>query len=93
MKLTCTDETGGCLGDCCSGFSLSKAVQLTIMSDMAEDGAIIRNMLIPLEDGNFTCKHWHDNRCTIYAWRPQMCRDFPEKGNPCGAPGCKEPNH
>lgn len=81
------------MGDCCSGFSLSQEVQLEIMNGQEADDGLIRDMLIPLGDGLFTCKYWTDKRCDIYMNRPQMCRDFPAKGNPCGAPGCKEPRH
>ncbi len=80
----------GCTGNCCAAFSLDEDVQLEIMNGQEADDQTIRVMLIPLGDGNFTCRHWNPETklCGIYATRPAMCRTFPEKGNPCGQEGC-----
>lgn len=55
----------------------------------------ILQMVIPLydsEDGQyttFTCKNYNTEtgNCTIYAKRPQMCKDFPGD-NACTFDGC-----
>lgn len=86
-------ETGGCTGECCGGFTLSQRTQLDIMNGTDVESAVLRDMLIPLGEGEFTCRWWINKRCLIHSDRPTMCRDFPAKGNPCGHDGCTEPNH
>lgn len=81
---------GKCTGDCCASFFLEDDAQLEIMNGQEVDDQTIRVMLVPLGEGFFTCRHWlpETKRCGIYKTRPQMCRDFPEKDNPCDNPGC-----
>ena len=85
----------GCTGDCCAAFTLTKAEQLRILNGMDEEYTLVRDMLIPLGEGEFTCKWWHtlEKKCGIYEHRPTMCRGFPAKGSPCGVEGCTEENH
>lgn len=80
----------GCTGDCCADFYLDPEIQLAVMGGQEVDDQTIRVMLIPLGEDHFTCRHWNPETklCGIYETRPAMCRDFPEKDNPCGNPGC-----
>ena len=67
-----------CTGLCCSSFTLGEPE----LSD-----PFIRDMLIDLGDGHYSCKHWDTETrlCRIYEQRPQMCRDYPEPGSKvCG---------
>ncbi len=52
------------------------------------DVETIAPMVIPLQDGYFTCKHLKENGdCAIYETRPDMCREFPY-GRQCSIAGC-----
>jgi len=49
---------------------------------------IIAPMVIPLDDGYYTCRHLKKNGdCGIYEFRPDMCREFPY-GRTCQIPEC-----
>jgi Fe-S-cluster containining protein len=47
-----------------------------------------------IKSHHYTCKH-HDSKtglCTIYEFRPFMCRNYPN-GHSCPFPGCKLPGN
>jgi Fe-S-cluster containining protein len=74
------ERPGKCTGECCSSFQ--------VMWEVGNDdpqAPFINDMLIETDNGNFTCKYWDKETqlCTIYERRPNMCRNFPEKGEEC----------
>lgn len=92
-------RVNGCIGKCCSEFSLigdTKEDYVKDGIDGDEESAFIGEMLIYIgQDGEnpewptYTCKYWDtkSSLCTVYDKRPQMCRDYPN-GEPCEWEGC-----
>ena len=83
------DSIRRCSGHCCRSFSIPyKLEELEEKQVAIRDGAMIIDMLIPLEDGKFTCRHIADNGdCSIYENRPDMCSKYPY-GDRCSYQGC-----
>ncbi|NUM88759.1 MAG: YkgJ family cysteine cluster protein [Bdellovibrionales bacterium] len=96
------DPRPRCKGHCCRQFALEfpharvraefQRWQETAESSIPDIGTIAP-MLVPLGVARgqelFTCLH-HDRKsgnCTIYEFRPKMCRDFPGP-NPCTYRNC-----
>lgn len=102
-----------CTGHCCKRFPLPKSLddirerakpdfQPTDDRKRLEDGEVIAEMLIFLEEGTYssgercffyTCKYLDPTSgdCLAYDTRPAMCRDYPY-GQPCQIKECTAEN-
>lgn len=69
----------GCVGCCVSGYVIALRPWDRVALEKVPDSSLqlrpgISARMLPREDG--TCPMQHCGRCTIYADRPQTCRDY-----------------
>ncbi len=95
-------QDNGCARVCCSGFETDFSpteLQLSLSNILKpectiEDAHILWPILVfqyETETGwHYTCRAWDKKtgECTIYEDRPQMCRDYGTKKQPCEFEGC-----
>lgn len=92
-----------CTGECCKSFPLSNTDRFFTSRDDFTDRPDLLALfdverVVPAEHhvpeyAIFTCRAWDAStrRCTAYADRPQLCRDYPQ--NPDGCRFCGATSH